>query len=148
MQHPGYSYNDNNCLKTLFSEENVNEMSREISAHLTGVDPKGRKIVVPNDKIYGVLSNVQENYVSNTGDIYTRYNLNRPMIDDYSYIRAQTIQTIVETIRNELEIIANNQKLTVWTSVLGEHNNHRLRSHDILKIKKRRPAPMQFNMNY
>lgn len=148
LQYVGYSYNNNECLQNLFSTENVNEMSREITKHLRGVHPSGKDILVPNTRIYEVLTSVNENYRSNTGDIFTRYNLQRDVIDDYKYIRAQTIDIIVNTIRDELGIEANNKALTVWTSVLGEQNNHRMRAHDVIKIRKRRPAVMQFNMNY
>lgn len=145
----GYSYNGVGCLENLFSKENVDSMSKEITSRLKGIDCNGRDIVVPNNTIYSVLTNIQENYRSNTGDVFTRYNLNRiPPIDDYAYMRSQTIEVIVDTVIDTLKIEENNRKLTVWTSILGEHNNHRLRSHDILKIRKRRPAPMQFNMNY
>lgn len=149
-QNVGFRYTGENsaCLQNMFSQESIDSISKEITSRLRGLREDGRDIVVTDDVITSVLSNIQDTYRVNTGDIFTRYNMVRTPVSDYSYMVAQTIDVIVNDISDEYQIIKNNMNLTVWTSVLGTENNHRLRSHDIIKIRKRRPAPMQFNLNY
>jgi len=42
----------------------------------------------------------------------------------------------------------NNKKLSIWNSVYGEFNEKGLRAHPPIKIRKKRPQRMMFNMNY
>jgi hypothetical protein len=42
----------------------------------------------------------------------------------------------------------NNRKLTIWTSVLGDFNNHGLRQYTDLKIREKNINKVRFNMNY
>lgn len=151
LRFTGYSYDNVKCLEHLFSKENIDSMSRDITEFLKGVSEDGRDIVVPNDRISAVLSSVQENYIAtNAGDIHTRYTIERAPIDDYAMMRAQAVNIIVTNVRDSLGMEQNNKKLDVWNTVLGEQNPLRIRGHDILSgyIRKRRPTPMQFNMKY
>ena len=54
----------------------------------------------------------------------------------------------MHAIKNDFGMEAANKKLSIWDSVLGDFNEKGLRGHDIIKIKKNRPQPMMFNMNY
>jgi hypothetical protein len=60
----------------------------------------------------------------------------------------QTINLIVNDVKNNLETEENNKKLTIWTTVYGDFNEQGLRSHPPIKIRNKKPASMQFNMNY
>ena len=42
----------------------------------------------------------------------------------------------------------NNRKLTIWTTVYGDFNQHGLQQHSKIKVRNKRPNPMEFNMNY
>ena len=143
-------YKENYDEHQLFDERTVSIISKKITELLMGVDPENRPILVPNKRILQVLDSVNSNFRPQTGDIYARYNIfdgqNTP-----SYIQQiidQTIEIIISDVRNNLETEENNRKLTVWTTVLGDFNAQQLRGHDIIKIRERRPNPMQFNMNY
>ena len=95
--------------------------------------------------MYGVF----ENYRPVTGDIYGKYTVdNDNRRDDYSYIVDQTISLLVRGIRNDLEMQQNNSKLTIWTTVLGDFNEHGLRQYAPIKVRNKRPDPMLFHMRY
>jgi hypothetical protein len=60
----------------------------------------------------------------------------------------QVIEIIVSDVKTNYETEENNSKLSIWTTVLGTFNDHQLRSHPVIKIKKRHANYMEFNMNY
>jgi len=137
-------------IDTLYNKATIDSISRAITEALEGVDKNRRHIVVPEETIVGVLSNMYRNATRpNIGDIYTRYVIpqNELRCDDRSIIN-QTINVIVRTIRDEIETTENNQKLSVWTTVLGDFNKEGLRSHAPIKIRRKHPQYMAFNMNY
>jgi len=136
--------------KQVFSPENISKLSAIITELTKDCDPYGRKIVVPPERIAQVLSSVfRDGRRTHVGDIYTKYIIpQQEARDDLDNINRQTLNIIISTIRNEFDTIRNNQQLSVWTTVLGDFNEHGLRSHDVLKIRRHRPQPMMFNMNY
>lgn len=146
IKHPGYRDTNVN-ISTLFSSETVSFISAKVTELLRQFYPPG--IIVPNDKIVNVLNAIYEAYRPSTGDIYSRYtipsNENPNCVDE---IINQTIQVIVTDVQNELGMEQRNSQLTAWTQVLGDFNAAGLRSHPPIKIRKRRPQTMIFNMNY
>lgn len=142
---------DNEKYAFVFSQANIDYLSATISDALRGVDPQNRKIIIPDDKICNVLSTVYKYGTRcNVGDIYTRYNVGTISTrNDIKDINNQTINIIVSAIRDEIEMTENNKKLSVWDSVLlGDFNRQGLRAHAPIKIRKRMPQRMMFNMNY
>lgn len=141
---------DSEKLAYLFSDTTLNTISNQISDVLKDVDPQGRRIIIPNDKIANVLSSVYRfGTRTDIGDIYTHdvipENQNR---NDIRNIINQTINIITSALRDEIEIIENNKKLTVWNSVYGDFNTQGLRQFAPIKIRERHPQYMAFNMNY
>ena len=148
-QKVGYNPNDS-CISALFSKQNLKLVSNKISELLQGVDVKGRKIVVTDDVICSVMSNIQQNRIPQVGDIYSRYIIGdgNPR-NDFNDIVSETIATIVTYTKGEFGMAENNNKLNIWdATILGSFNKLGLRSHPPIKIRNRRTAPMQFNMNY
>jgi len=140
----------NECIKGLFEQKTINMISRKISELLMGVDPQNRKIVVSDTVIGNMLSNIYQAYRPPTGDIHSRYivpsGINpESMVQD---IINQTIETITNSVRNESEMAENNSKLTAWTTVYGDFNEHQLRQHAPIKILNKRPNPFEFHMRY
>ena len=149
VKHVGYS-EDNPCIKKYYSEDTLRIISRKVTELLQGVDPQNRPIVVPDNTICSVMNDIYTGFQPPTGDIYTRYIIPSGM-STQSYVQSmidQVIEVIVSNVKNTLEMEQNNEKLTVWTSLLGDFNHAGLRQHPPLKILKKRPAPFQFNMNY
>jgi hypothetical protein len=83
------------------------------------------------------------------GDIFSRYQVvEESGRDDYRDMIARTIEISVSQIRTQLEMEENNNKLSIWNTVLGDFNENGLRSHAPIKTRKRKPDSMLFNMNY
>ncbi len=141
---------DSVALKYLFSNETLDLISNEISDALRGVDPQGRRIIIPHDKIANVLSSVYRNGTrTDIGSIYSTFTI--PDIqsrNDLRNIINQTINIVVSAIKNEFEITENNKKLSVWNTVLGDFNTQGLRQYAPIKLRTKHPQYMAFNMNY
>ena len=136
-------------MQIYYSRNNIDKISKKITELLQGVDKQNRKIVVPNKTITNVMSDVYENFKPATGDIYARYNI--PGSGNPNYLQTmidQVINIITTDVKVNLGMDECNSKLTAWTTILGDFNEHGLRRHDIIKLKEKRPMPMAFNMNY
>jgi len=141
---------DNECLKFLFGDDNIKTISNKITQLLIGVHPDNLPIVVPNSTIYNVMDSIYSNFRPNTGDIYGRYNIPSGTTTE-SYVQDiidQVIEIIVSDVKTTFETDANNAKLSAWVQVYGDFNDNQLRAHPLIKTRLRRPAPLQFNMNY
>ncbi len=139
----------NTFIQKLFSKQTIKTIQEKTSEYLEGLDLKGRRIVPSERVVENALFGVFENNRPNTGDIYGKYTVvNDNSRDDYSYIVDQTISLLVRGIRNELEMAQNNSKLTIWTTLLGDFNEHGLRQYAPIKVRNKRPDPMLFHMRY
>jgi hypothetical protein len=95
------------------------------------------------------MNSLESDYRPEVGDIYSRYNVPKAAPTNHlQNLIDQTIELITSNVRINLEMDENNQKLTAWTTVLGDFNEQGLRSYPPIKVRNKRPAPMQFNMNY
>ena len=134
--------------KEYYSEKTIKLISEKISKLLDGIDEKGRKIIIPDKTISHVMSSVHNNYKPNVGDIHSRYIIESDYNNMYQNMIERTIDLIVSDVKNHELTRQNNEKLTIWTTVLGDHNEHGLRSHDIIKIRNKHPQRMAFFENY
>lgn len=144
------TYGNDPAITYLFSNDNIDRLSSGITAALRGTDPEGRDIVVARDRILSVLSSVfWDSTRERVGDIYTRYVIPDcyPRNDLQSF-NLQAMNIIVSAVKDEYDTIANNKRLTVWNTLLGDFNTNGLRAHPPLKIRKKFPQRMMFNMNY
>lgn len=152
IQNVGWqqTVDDSDKYKFIFSQKNLDYLSNTISDALRGVDPQNRRIIIPHDKICNVLSTVYKYGTrTNVGDIYTRYNIEPIEVrNDIKDINNQTINIIVSAIRDEVEMTENNKTLSVWNTLYGDFNKNQLRAHAPIKIRKRTPQRMMFNMIY
>lgn len=151
MKYVGFeAASSTKCEELLFKPETVKAISQKLTYLLRGVDPDGKKIVVTDDVIYNALSGVYSSFRPVVGDIYSRYQIMNDEINrnDVQDMINRTIQLIYDSIRNEIMMEENNKKLTIWTTVYGDFNKHGLRQTPPIKVRKRRPDPMLFNMNY
>jgi len=151
MRYVGYEQS-NDCIKKYYSEENVRKMSKKITELLMGVDPQNRPIIVPDSTITSIMSEVYQAYRPMTGDIYSRYIIPNGTNSE-SYVEDminRSIEIIVSDVRNNLGMEEYNKTLTAWTTVYGDFNEHGLQSHPQIKVRgtRKRPSPLQFNMNY
>jgi hypothetical protein len=133
-----------------YTQENIRDLSNTISKALTGVHPEGKKIVVNNDVIVGILQSQIDRYrYPRVGDMYSKYQVMfSDPVDPFVDINCRVVEYITNQIRNEFEMVENNKKLTIWDTLLGDFNDKGLRSHSTIKLRERRPDSFQFHMRY
>tara|TARA_B100000686_G_scaffold354994_1_gene468815 strand:- start:7907 stop:8422 length:516 start_codon:yes stop_codon:yes gene_type:complete len=136
--------------KYLFADSTIKAVSQKITQLLEGADEKGRKIIYADERIREMISQIFNNSKRpNIGAIKSKDIIPQEQVrDDIRWIINQTIEIITKTIRTELDMIKNNKKLSIWDSVYGDFNRKGLRAHPIIKIRKKHPQYMAFNMNY
>ena len=139
-----------NAYKYLFKSSTIKMMSNKISQLLEGVDPQGRKIVYPDERIREVVSQVfNDSKRPDIGDIRSKDIIPEKQVrDDIRFIINQSIGIITKTIRTEIGMAENNKKLSIWNTIYGDFNEKGLRAHPPIKILKNTPQLMAFNMNY
>ena len=149
MKYVGYTEN-NGCIKEYFSPETTKLISKKVTELTLGIDHKNRPILVPDKVICSVMSNIQDNYRPETGDIYSRYNIpSGGVLNMVQRMIDLTIEVIVNDIRVNLGMDECNRKLSIWTTVLGDFNKHGLRQHSkITGIRHKKPMSMSFFQNY
>lgn len=135
-------------ISKFFSQETVNLISKKVSELTRGVHPKNKIIIVPDDAITGVMSTIFQYYRPQTGDIYSRYIIPNDSRNDINYMIDQVIEVITNHIINEYGMIEANNKLSAWVQVYGNFNTHNLTQTPPIKTRGKRPAVMQFHMNY
>jgi hypothetical protein len=145
-------YQDTNALlqAKYYNINTINTISKKLTELLQGVDELNRPIIVPNKTIANIMDSVYQSYRPQTGDIYGRYNIPTGLNSD-DYIQSmidQTIEIIYSEVKNNLEIEQNNKKLSVWTTVLGDFNENKLRSFAPIKVLNKHPQYMAFFENY
>jgi hypothetical protein len=148
LRFAGWDQN-NACYKKFFSRDTVNMISRKITELTAGVDKYNRLYRVPDIRICEVMDGVYQSYNPPVGDIYTRYIV--PNTEQENRVQSlidQTIEIIVSHIRNTVGIDQWNESLSAWVQVYGDFNIHGLRQHSQIKVQDKKPATMQFNMNY
>lgn len=126
-----------NSVKTLLTQYNEN-------GSLTG---KPQPIVVPKSTIRGVLDSIYADHTPAVGDMFTRTYHRHKRRNDIHEIIDKTIEHIVSSVRNTLEMEQHNSTLDKFDTVLGDFNRHGLRSHSKIKIRENR-LPFQINMRY
>jgi hypothetical protein len=139
----------NPLVQRLFTKTTVKCIQEKTAEYLVGVDPSGKKIMPTERVVIAAMHSIFKNFHPTTGDIYGKYTVvNQSQRDDYSYIVDQTISLLVQGIRDDLGMAEQNQKLTIWTTLYGDFNDHGLRQTPPIKINNKRPDPMLFHMRY
>ena len=149
-RHSGYQDTSVLLQKNFYNVNTVNTISKKLTQLLQGVDPSNRRIIIPDKIITNVMDSVYNDFVPETGDIFTRYIIPSGLnSDDYiTSLIDQTIQVIYSDVKNNIEMEQNNKKLSAWVQVLGDFNDNNLRSYPPIKVLNKHPAYGQFNMNY
>lgn len=152
MSYIGWENTSSQCpnLTFLLSTTNLEQLQKVIMEQLDGVHPEGKRIIVSLPEIANVVSYIYQNGTrENIGDIYSRYIIPQEMPrNDIRSINNQSIQAIVNMLKTQFETEKNNKRLSVWNSVYGDFNKEGLRAHAPIKIRKKHPQYMAFNMNY
>lgn len=155
IKHVGYSQHmctsdcGESCIQQYYSKKNIDKISCKITELLQGVDKYNRPIIVPDKTIRNIMNAVYTNFRPETGDIYSRYNIPKSAPPNYMQRMIDEVINIITTdVKVNLGMEEYNSKLTAWTTVLGDFNDHGLRSHAPIKLREKRPQQMAFQMNY
>ena len=122
----------------LYNKTNIQRISKAITARLSEIYPQ-QPILVPDKTIETVLFSIHDEYRPQTGDVYSRYNIVNPARNESleTSILDQVVNTIVTDVRNNIDMEYQNSKLTKWTTLYGDFNNHGLRQHPPIKVRER-----------
>lgn len=123
---------------SVLSRETMEYVSKRITENLADMG----NIVVPIENIENVMNTLYDNYRFYANPMSMYHVASDEPID----LIRQTINLICRQIRDEFALRHNASKLSIWTTILGDYNEHGLRSHPTLKIRKRKPDTMMFNM--
>jgi hypothetical protein len=149
LRYVGWESSEYDFTKKLFSDENIKKIKNVLYEKLKCVRSDGRPIVVSDRVITHTMSQIYDNYRPQLGDMYTIFNISaaEPR-DDAKLLTDLVIETIFSNITSEIQMEEANKKLTIWTTVLGDFNEHGLRRHPIIKTNARNINKVRFNMNY
>jgi hypothetical protein len=106
----------------LFSKTSIDFMSAQITARLDGVHPEGKSIIVPDDTILSVADSIW-NYGYLT----------------LGLIQEQVIMFIVETVKNDFEMIQQNDRLSTWVQKYDISTG--LKQFNGIKLNEKKHAP-------
>jgi hypothetical protein len=112
-----------------FSKININYISYQITQRLEGVHPEKKHIIVPDETIISVMDSI--------------YNSTYRDVDKLTMM---TIMYIVDYIKSEYQIEQQNNRLNIWVTQYTPETG--LKRVPEIKLRHKRPTPMQFNMNY
>jgi len=93
-------YDGGNRYKSLFSRQNLQIISTEITKRLKGVHPEGKNIIVPDETILSVMESVFTKTSNAELDVMME------MVTNY----------IVNQIKTEYETTEKNNKLSIWVT--------------------------------
>lgn len=114
---------------SFFSVNNVRYISEQITLRLEGIHPEKKHIIVPDNTILSVMDSIYNSTYRDTDKM-----------------TMMTISYIVEYIKTEYEIEMQNKKLNNW--VIQYTPDTTLQHHEQIKLRRKRPTPFIFNMNY
>lgn len=148
-RYVGWKMSENAFDRAFFSKQTVEYISSKVSDLLKCLRSDGKTIKVTDNVIANVMSNMYITYRPQLGNMY--FMLTQPQDqprDDMKTLCDLTIQMIYDYIKNEYEMDENNKKLTIWTTVYGDFNEHGLRQHAPIRVNENPINKLRFNMNY
>ena len=137
--------------KVLYSEATVMFIKQKCEEYLVGAHPEGKRIVVSPKTVLAAMNFVYLEYRKPVGDIRGGEQVvDYSKRDDLQAIINRTISLIVSDVQNELGIIANNQKFSIWSNSFGDYNPWGVTFFDQqnIKLNERRNTNLLFNMRY
>lgn len=130
----------------LFSSENLQLIAKKVSELMACL---GRPVTLTRKTVSSAVSTVLYTYQPQLGDMYTIFQIPAAQPrNDLKSINEQAVELIYSQLKNEYEIDENNKKLTIWTTVLGDFNEHGLRQYSSLRLNNKPINKLRFNMNY
>ena len=114
---------------TFFSKQNVEYISVQITLRLEGVRKDKKHIIVPTDTIISVMDSFYKNTYR-----------------DVDKLTMMVISYISDYIRTEYEMEQQNNNLSAWVQQYTPDTT--LQQVPKIKLREKRPTPMEFHMHY
>jgi hypothetical protein len=130
MRYSAFTSVNQEDYKNLFSKPSVDWISMQISLRLQGVHPEGKMIVVPEETILTVADSFFNSSYLNI-----------------EQLREQVVMYIVEQIRLDFQLTAQNDKLSAWVTVMGMDTGLSRYSRSEIKLNEKRPTH-HYQWNY
>lgn len=149
MRHVAFSTSVPNGPCAYFPPHVVKYIQQQVLQRSKCQIPQG--VFVPERIIQDVLSQEYSNLRPPTGDIYSRYVLPTPdpsVNSSYWDLINRTINTVLQTSVDTLQLEKANLGYSVWDQVLGTFNRRGVNPHGVIKVREKRPATGLFNWNY
>ena len=130
----------------LFSQQNVNNLSKAITTYLWSLN--NTAIVIPDQEIREIITSVWNSEKGGqTSGIYTQdtFDIKRT---PFKRINEIVIQTITSQVVNTHQMAECNNSMDIWNQLYGDFNKAGLRAHPKIKLREKHPQLMMFNMNY
>ena len=141
-----YDATESKFENVLFSDKNLQYIGDKVSEKMACL---GRPVILTMKTISSAVSTVLNTYQPQLGDIFSIYQIPAENCrNDIWTINEQSIELIYKQLKTEFEIDENNKKLTVWTTILGDFNEHGLRQYSTLRLNHKPINKLRFNMNY
>lgn len=125
---------------TTYAQFNDN-MVKYVSGMVTDVlKRRGYNVIVPDDKIVHVMTEVYKNQYPQIGDIFSIFTMDGiggRERNDLQMILEKSIEIITSQITDEFDTVKNNQSFSVWNQILGEQNAHGIRRYPPIKLSNR-----------
>lgn len=116
-------------------------MVRYVSDMVTSVlRSRGYNVIVPNESIVHILTEVYKNQTPQVGDIYSRFiidGIGNRQRNDLQMILDKSIEIITSQITDEFDMVRNNQQFSVWNQVLGSQNPLGIQRFSKIKLANR-----------
>jgi hypothetical protein len=142
----GITHDDNLGYRLYFSKQNINFISAQIRAQLLKA---GFNMIVTDEVITNVMSEILRKHTPFTGDIYTRYIIpTKSPRNDLDNMNNRVINIIVSNIIDEEDARKWNESLSVWDTVLGSFNRKGLNQFTTIRKKDNDYMKGQINFNY
>ena len=139
------------CAKQYFSKDTIDMISKKVTELTMGVDKENRPIIVPDEQICNVMSQVFISNKPKIGDIYTVFIIpDSAPRNDVQLMIDRTIEIITNNIKTTLGMDQWNQSLSIWDTVLGDFNRQGIQQtpRGFAKINRKHPKKMFFFENY
>lgn len=137
---------------TTYSQFN-DSMVKYVSGMVSDVlKRRGYNVIVPDDKIVHVMTEVYKTQTPQVGDIHSRFiidGIGGRDRNDLTMILDKSIEIITSQITDEFDMIKQNQSFSVWNQILGDSNPLGIRRHPPIKLSNRgRDYNAIWNMKY
>lgn len=129
-------YSQSNVEREFLSTRTVILISGKVCEYLAN------KIVVPDSTIESVMNTIFREYRTPVKplDSFRR-------LSDLQELIEQTIKLIVDDVSYNMVMENNSDRLSAWSTVLGDFNHHGMTSHSKVKVRPG-STPLVFNVNY